>query len=277
MHVRHFNEEAPVTDYTEAMKFVISRMNPEENERNVLVCHQFVTGAARCESEEIGTITTAPPVGDRFALAGKVWEVTEVDVQRRLIYVKGVDGKMEISWPGDFGEIHTKILERMYRVLTEDKRYPYLKENAQHRLDVARQIAKNTGITEKYIVHLGGYTYCVFPWLGTRSFRTFRKMINAVSPSLGISGLDFEGCYYMTFRMERSDAEGLSNALCDCFGSGTCNPLSLVSSKELPAFDKYDEYIPADLLRQAYATDRLDVREASRRICDIKSCDMPKN
>lgn len=53
VHVRHFNEEAPVTDYTEAMKFVIARMNPKENERNVLVCHQFVTGAARCESEEI--------------------------------------------------------------------------------------------------------------------------------------------------------------------------------------------------------------------------------
>ena len=53
LHVRHFNEDALVTDYTEAMRYVISRMNPDANERNVLVCHQFVTGAARCESEEI--------------------------------------------------------------------------------------------------------------------------------------------------------------------------------------------------------------------------------
>ena len=26
---------------------------------------------------------------------------------------------MEVSWPGDFGEIHTRILERMRQVLTE--------------------------------------------------------------------------------------------------------------------------------------------------------------
>ena len=43
-------------------------------------------------SEEIGTITTPPPVGDRFALAGRVWEVEELDVSRRLIFVKSVEG-----------------------------------------------------------------------------------------------------------------------------------------------------------------------------------------
>ncbi len=229
----------------------------------------------RCESEEIGTITTPPPTGDRFALAGRVWEVIETDVQRRLVYVKSVEGKMEISWPGDFGEIHTKILERMYRVLKEDKKYPYLKENAAHRLDVARRVARNTGMDKKNIIHLGGYTYCIFPWLGTRSFRTLRKMINTVSQPLGISGLDFEGCYYMTFRMERGDEVSLINMLCDAFGDGAYDSVNLVSPKELPSFEKYDEYIPGDLLRHAYATDRLNVKEASRRICDISHGIMP--
>lgn len=47
----------------------------------------------RAGSDEIGTITTPPPVGDRFALAGRVWEVEELDVARKLIYVKEVKGK----------------------------------------------------------------------------------------------------------------------------------------------------------------------------------------
>lgn len=42
------------------------------------------------ESEEIGTISSPPPVGDRFALAGRVWEVEELDLERKLIYVHGV-------------------------------------------------------------------------------------------------------------------------------------------------------------------------------------------
>ncbi|MBR6921369.1 MAG: DEAD/DEAH box helicase, partial [Clostridia bacterium] len=128
--------------------------------------------SVRCESDEIGTITTPPPVGERFALAGRVWEVTELDVGRKLIYVKPVKGKMEISWPGDYGEINTRILQRMRKVLSEDTVYPYLKPNAAKRLAVARHIAKNTGMLSHSVISLGGMTYCMFPWLGTRSFRT---------------------------------------------------------------------------------------------------------
>jgi ATP-dependent Lhr-like helicase len=87
----------------------------------------------RCDSDEIGTISAPPPVGDRFALAGRVWEVKELDISRRLIYVERVEGKMEISWPGDYGEIDTAILKRMRKVLSEDTVYPYLKPNAAAR------------------------------------------------------------------------------------------------------------------------------------------------
>ena len=91
------------------------------------------------ESEEIGTISSPPPVGDRFALAGRVWEVEELDLARRLIYVHSVAGKMQIEWPGDYGEIHTKILEMMRKVLSDDREYPYLKPNAAERLAASSQ------------------------------------------------------------------------------------------------------------------------------------------
>lgn len=41
-----------VTDYTSAMRMAIARMKFTEGRRNVLVAHQFVTGAERSESEE---------------------------------------------------------------------------------------------------------------------------------------------------------------------------------------------------------------------------------
>ncbi len=223
----------------------------------------------RCDSDEIGTITTAPPVGDRFALAGKVWEVTELDVQRKLIYVKEVAGKMEISWPGDYGEIHTRILERMKQVLSEDTVYPYLKKNARARLEVARRVARNTGMLKNSLVHLGGYTWCLFPWLGTRSFRTLRKYIAKNSGDFKISGLEFEGCYYMTFKMERGDGKALINSLykkADAFG---IDRLSLVGQNEAPVFEKYDNFIPSELLRCAYAKDRLLTDEVIGRLSDL--------
>ena len=223
----------------------------------------------RCDSEEIGTITTPPPVGDRFALAGRVWEVTELDVARRLVYVKGVDGKMEISWPGDYGEIHTRILERMKSVLGEDTVYAYLGDNAKKRLEIARALAKNTGMLTHSLVHLGGMTWCMFPWLGTRSFRTIRKFLAKHSTRFGISGIEFEGCYYIKFRMERGSGEELARFLAEALIDNDIDALSLVGVSELPTFEKYDEYVPGELLRYAYSLDRLNPAEAKKRIFDI--------
>lgn len=224
-----------------------------------------------CGSDQIGTITTPPPVGDRFALAGRVWEVEELDIQRKLIYVHRVDGKMEISWPGDFGEIHTRILERMRRVLEEDTVYPYLKPNAQKRLEAARHVYRNAGLDTQSIVCLGGFTYCLFPWLGTRSFRTLRKFITSHAKAFRISNLEFEGCYYMTFRMEKGSAYTLIRALADEIETNGIDCNRLVASGETPIFEKYDRFIPGDLLRSAYAADRLRADEAEKRIKEILS------
>ena len=223
----------------------------------------------RAGSDEIGTITTPPPVGDRFALAGRVWEVEELDVARKLIYVKEVKGKMEISWPGDYGEIHTRILERMKQVLEEDTVYPYLKKNARKRLDVARRVARNTGMLKKSIVHLGGYTWCLFPWLGTRSFRTLRKFIAKNGAKFRISGMEYEGCCYMTFKMERGDGRELISYLSKKASTEGIDKSALVAPSECPVFEKYDDFIPSELLRDAYMADRLRTDEAVKRLAEI--------
>lgn len=51
--VRHaFGEEA-VETYQDAVAAALGHMDVDTSKRNVLVAHQFVTGASRCESEEI--------------------------------------------------------------------------------------------------------------------------------------------------------------------------------------------------------------------------------
>ena len=220
----------------------------------------------RCGSDEIGTITTPPPVGDRFALAGRVWEVEELDIAHKLIYVKSVLGKMEVSWPGDFGEIHTKIQERMRRVLEEDTIYPYLKENARQRLENARHVARNTGMLQHSLIHLGGYSWCLFPWLGTRSFRTCRKYLKRHAKELGISSIEFEGCNYMTFKLESLNAEDWLSNLAEKVRRESIDCTALMDGGEVPIFEKYDDYIPPELLRRAYAIDRLRADEVITRI-----------
>jgi len=51
--VRHVYESEEILTYQDAVGAAIRHMDIDRTRRNVLVAHQFVTGAGRCESEEI--------------------------------------------------------------------------------------------------------------------------------------------------------------------------------------------------------------------------------
>ncbi|MBQ4630945.1 MAG: exonuclease SbcCD subunit D [Clostridia bacterium] len=68
-HVRHFNENAVIESYTDAVQTAIRNFKIDTNERNILITHQFVCGAERTESEEIsvgGSDAVAVDVFDDF-------------------------------------------------------------------------------------------------------------------------------------------------------------------------------------------------------------------
>ncbi len=53
VHVRRFNEDAEINTYTDALRVAVDNLDLDANERNLMITHQFVTGAERTESEEI--------------------------------------------------------------------------------------------------------------------------------------------------------------------------------------------------------------------------------
>lgn len=68
-HVRAAFPEEAIQTYTDALTVAIRAMNIDPTVRNVLVTHQFVTGASRCDSEELsvgGTDNVDVSVFDGF-------------------------------------------------------------------------------------------------------------------------------------------------------------------------------------------------------------------
>ena len=51
--VKHVYEEADIDSYDSAMAYVMEQTKVDEGERNLLIAHQFVRGADRCDSEEV--------------------------------------------------------------------------------------------------------------------------------------------------------------------------------------------------------------------------------
>lgn len=51
--VRHVYPDEEIESYQDAVRTAIAHMDVDTDRRNILVAHQFVTGAVRCESEDI--------------------------------------------------------------------------------------------------------------------------------------------------------------------------------------------------------------------------------
>jgi len=219
----------------------------------------------RSESQELGTVVMPPPAGEKLAIAGAVWIVEDIDHKRRLVYVSPVKGKVPAYFGECPGDINTRILERMRQVLDEHKDYPYLRENARARLAHARYVAREAGTCASPLVNLGGETWVLFPWLGTYAFIALERVMKLKLPaSLGIKGMDVSRPYYIQFRMKASGDEFLSalaGAVAEEF-----DPLELVYPGEVPVFDKYDEFVPPELVRKGFAHGVLDIEGMRDRV-----------
>jgi ATP-dependent Lhr-like helicase len=211
------------------------------------------------DGQEIGSIPSAPPLGERFGLAGRTWEVVELDDDRRVIYARPVRGHVRSRWHGGTGETHTRILQRMRQVLIEDIRYPYLQKGAMARLEEARKLAGSAGIDRRNVVPLGGDRVCVFPWMGTVAFRTLLRTLGVCESALGAHVDASYEPFYLILRCA-CDADEISRRLVS-LASANLTAEALVSPDEVPRLQKYDEFIPDALLRKAFGADSLDVDE----------------
>lgn len=52
-HVKRYYPDDDISTYSDAIQTAIKHMNVDPENRNVLITHQFVTGASRCDSEDI--------------------------------------------------------------------------------------------------------------------------------------------------------------------------------------------------------------------------------
>ncbi len=212
----------------------------------------------RSEAQELGTIVMPPPVGEKLAIAGHVWVVLDVDRKRHLVYCEQVKGNIPAYFGLCPGDLHTRILRRMRQVLREERQYPYLMKNAVARLEQARFTAVRSGTGEHPMIHLGGNMWCLLPWVGTYTFLTMERFLKIkCGERLGLRNLDSARPYYMQFTM-KAEEKTFFRVITEEIQK-PIDPLELVYPKELPLFNKYDEYLPEALVRKGFALGVLDL------------------
>lgn len=212
----------------------------------------------RSEAQELGTVVQPPPAGEKLAIAGHVWEVLDVDHERHLVYCRQVKGRIPAYFGQCPGDLHTKILQRMRQVLREEQSYPYLMKNAAARLAQARYTASRSHAGEMPLINLGGTMWCLLPWVGTYAFLALERFLKIkCAERLGLRNFDSARPYYMQFTMKVS-ASAFFQIVAEEV-SKPIDPMELVYPRELPVFDKYDEYLPEELVKKGFACGVLDL------------------
>ncbi len=226
---------------------------------------ETVEYTVRSGSEQLGTIAKPPPAGEKIAIAGHVWIVEEVDHKRHEVYCTMVKGNIPAYFGDCPGDIHTRILERMRAVLCEKQSYPYLMRHAACRLDAARDTFAKAEMKDRPLICLGGKMWAFFPWLGSYAFLAMERFLKLrCKDRLGLRGLDSSRPYYMQFTMD-ADEEQFFAVLRE-EAEKDFDPLELVYPDEIPVFEKYDEYVPPELVRKGFAYGILDIAGMKERI-----------
>lgn len=146
--VRHIWPESPVESYNDALSEVMRRCAPDPDRRSLLVAHQFVAGAAACESEEpsvggldcvdaalfsgfdyvaLGHLHSPQKVGRetlRYCGTPLKYSFSEADQQKSVTFVDfGPKGQVEVSAVPLVPRRELRELRGTYMELTDRSAY----------------------------------------------------------------------------------------------------------------------------------------------------------
>ena len=209
----------------------------------------------------IGTIGSSVPVGERFVLAGRTWEVLDLASEQHLIQVKRLPGALKTYFLGGGGPpIHRRVVQRMRTILLDNASYSYLTGRAAERLNRARELAVRTGIASRPQVIERTADHLVVPWTGSRELHTMMMGLRA-DPE--VRSVEVESHFALKVRL-RDDVD-LSSTLATLVAQ-QWNPEEIMAKLGRVELEraKYDEFLPDELLRKSFGADYLDSEGARR-------------
>ncbi len=210
------------------------------------------------DGAKIGAVEAAPRVGEHMLLAGRRWQVVDVDDRQKAILVIPAAGRKSSPFAGRGGRLHEEIAKMMRTVLADSKAYPYLGQVGSVLLADARQVATSARVCSERFVFLSPNKTAVFAWVGHLTFNTLLGMLQVK----GITASPERIAVVIDESIEK--VRSRFNELADT------PPAAELIAKILPpqTHAKYSPFLNTPFLNEATAMRSLDVKSATRWLCD---------
>jgi ATP-dependent Lhr-like helicase len=172
-----------------------------------------------------------------------------------VVLVKPTKGSKPPKWSGGCGETHTRVREKMKKVLLAGRAYPYTTSDAAKLLESARDAARHAGLASRDIIPTGTSQCYWFPWAGTCIQRTLYAMCCLRGLSVAMNNCN-DPCLSFDDPPEQV-ARTLRDLRRHDYDDNTL--LDRVGKLERR---KYDDYLSDELLRRSASHELLDVAGA---------------
>lgn len=209
---------------------------------------QIVASGSRLGTMPVGLSVTT---GTLLVFGGRTWRVVEVHHAEARILVEPAPGTgAPPGFSGSTTPVGDGVRRRMFGIYTGDDRPVYLDEAAQILLEEARETFQDSGLDRSPVLE-AGEDLLLFPWRGDAVVSTLRQL-------LGRQGLKAETANGVLLLRETS-ANHLTDTARRLVAQGPPHPLDLAGEATGKHVDKYDSYLPPNLLDQAHADRSVDV------------------
>lgn len=211
-------------------------------------------------NKTLGSIPVDSPLipEQHIIFGGRRWKVTDIDSDKKVIYVEATKGGQPPLFGGEGMSIHDVVRQEMLTIYREGD---YRITVGEHKADFADTAARNlfdeglysfcsNNLASECLIQQG-QNVCIFPWLGDR-------VVNTLSALLIHRGFK-AGAFSGVIEVEKTTVAEVIQTLTSMLREGLPSETRLAESVPEKYLEKYDQYLPEALLTQGYGLRAFDV------------------
>ena len=200
-------------------------------------------------------------VGQHIIFGGRRWKVLDVDVTKKLIRVEETTGGKAPKFGGSGMDVSDRVRQEMFRIYSAgdysievgSKNIDFLDEKGRKLFDEGLSFFKENKLENNTFLKLGSKVH-ILPWLGD-------KVVNTLLVLLKREGYEANafGGFLEVEAAELDDVRDYLFSMLDVEPAKPCELARAVPDKEI---EKYDGFLPEDLLNEGFGRRAFDVKNA---------------
>lgn len=222
-------------------------------------------------SKTLGTLPVDSLIlkDQNIIFGGRRWKVTDIDDDKKVIYVTSTKGGKPPKFNGSGMSIHDRVRQEMlsiyrtgdYRIEVGNQKIDFVDSIGKQLFQDGAYLFKEANLEKQPIYQSGKHCY-IFSWMGD-------KVVNTLTVLLIKSGFvcnNFGG----VIEVQNSNVNDIKRCLINLTNNKLPDETALAETLSIQQklVDKYDEYLPENLLTEGYGRKAFNSKTAKQWILD---------